>query len=128
VIFSSCTRNTIIYYHNTEDYDGGEIRGVTQLYIFFESDSNIYVHKTKSKEIFKELNRIKKNILLRGDKIKYVKLFEDYEEVEDDYDFYDYSFVLNEKDTLYANMTSGAWRYNKQKLTIKSGIENLVKE
>lgn len=129
ITFGSCQRTVMIYYNDTSSYDDGDIWG-SNLPMFFEkkSDIKIVVNETTSKKVLKELNRIRKNIFLRGDKVSYIKLFENYTVVKDDHHFYDYAFVLNKKDTLYVNMALGVWRYDHQKLKIESSVEAFLRE
>ncbi|BDS10337.1 hypothetical protein [Aureispira anguillae] len=126
-LFISCKSNIIIYHHDTSKYDGGEIWG-SNLQLFFKENDDISVHKINSKKVYRELYEIKKNVLSRGDKIHHIKSLKDYKELEDDDDFYSYLFILNKKDTLYANIALSIWRYGNQKLTLESSVENFLKE
>jgi hypothetical protein len=127
VLLSSCVRTTIVYHKDTSRYDGGEIRS-GNLHLFFKEDNCIPIRKTELQGISNQLSKIKKDILLRGDTIAFVKIFENQEAVEADFYFYNYVFILNGKDTLYANVDAGVWRYGNRTLIRKSSIEHLLKE
>ncbi len=89
----SCQRNTIVYYNNTEDYDDAEIWGTTDLYLFFKDELGVNNYRLTSRRYYRELYKIKNELINKGTDVYW------------DNNFYEYAFILNEEDTLYANLS-----------------------
>ena len=113
VFLYSCNPSVIVYYHETSQYDGGEIWG-SDLDLFFDDSEDISINKLSSRDINLELTRIKKVLEKKKDIV----------EIDDN--FYEYAFILGMKDTLYTNSAFEEWRYNNFKSKTASSIESLM--
>lgn len=106
LLLYSCKMMTKIYCHNTSKFDDGEIWG-SNLQCFFTFKNEVQISNSNSKELYKELENIKREITIKGKKI----------DIDDD--FYDYAFVLSSKDTLYSKSLA-QWRFNKKVFRIEN--------
>ena len=110
----SCSVATKIYYNNTSNIDDGEIWG-SNLNLFFVKNDRVKITQNKSNQLKTELKLIRDN-LLKSNNV----------EKNDDY-FYDYAFIINSKDTLYANSTFEIWRYRNLKDKVPNKVKSYVK-
>lgn len=129
----SCSYSTKIYHHNTSSVDGGEIFG-SSLFVFFEKNDRVEIKKVRSSELDKELQRIlslfEKDSTAREVNTKvslYLSEILSADKEPDDY-FYNYAFVVNEKDTLYSNghHTFQTWRYKNKIKEIENEVFSLI--
>lgn len=107
-LLNSC-QSTKVYFHDTNDYDDGEIWG-GQLSLFFKKNEDIKISQINNKKLSSELNRIR-NVLISNNEF-----------IEIDDGFYEYAFVLNKKDTLFTNGAFKEWRYRNLKSTVDNSI------
>ena len=109
----SCKTSVIVYYHDTRNYDDGEIWG-SDLSLFFKNEEDIKINKIQSEEIYTELMKIKKEL----------NLCENVVEIDDG--FYEYAFVVKTTDTLYTNGAFEDWRYKNFKSKVTNSIKSLM--
>ena len=107
-LLSSCKVITKIYYHDTSNFDDGEIWG-DNVVNFFNNDMNIKITNNKSKELYSELENIRKEIVSKGTYI------------DNDDRPYEFAFITSRNDTIYSNGLI-EWRYNYKLIRKKISI------